>query len=182
MKTLSEHILDIVQNSVKASANLIEIIVMENRNDDLYHLEIRDDGCGMTQETAIRALEPFFTSRTTRKVGLGLPLLKHNAEQAGGSLDISSEPGKGTTVTARFGLSHIDRPALGDIAGVFLLLAIGHPGTGFSYQHTTPEGSFSISTADLRETLGDVSLMNPEIMDGVRELIRNNLEAIHATT
>ena len=181
MKTISDHILDIVQNSVKASANLIEIIVIENRNEDLYHLEIRDDGCGMTQDTAIRALEPFFTSRTTRKVGLGLPLLKQNAVQAGGSLDISSEPGKGTIVTARFGLSHIDRPALGDIAGVFLLLALGHPGAVFSYRHTTAEGSFSISTSELIETLGDVPLKNPEIMEGVRELIRNNLEAIHAT-
>ncbi len=180
MKTISDHILDIAQNSAKASANLIEIIVTENWNDDLYSLEIRDDGCGMTQETAIRAQEPFFTSRTTRKVGLGLPLLKHNAVQTGGSLVISSEPGKGTTVTARFGLSHIDRPILGDIAGVFLLLAIGHPTTGFSYVHTTPNGSISISTAELHETLGDVPLKIPEIMEGVRELIRNNLEMIKA--
>lgn len=83
MKTISDHILDISQNSVKASANLIEIIVREVWNDDLYLLEIRDDGCGMTPETAARAQEPFFTSRNTRKVGLGLPLLKQNAEQTG---------------------------------------------------------------------------------------------------
>jgi len=107
MKTISDHILDIVQNSVKAGATLIEIIVREKWNDDLYTLEIRDDGCGMDSETAARALEPFFTSRTTRKVGLGLPLLRQNAMQTGGSVAIDSEPGRGTAVTARFGYSHV---------------------------------------------------------------------------
>lgn len=181
MKTISDHILDISQNSVKASANLIEIIVREVWNDDLYLLEIRDDGCGMTPETAARAQEPFFTSRNTRKVGLGLPLLKQNAEQTGGSMEIRSELGKGTTVMAQFGYSHIDRPALGDMAWVFLLLAIGHPGTGFRYDHFTPEGAFSISTAELLEILGEVPLKTPEIMAGIRELILTNLMEIKAT-
>ncbi|HPJ78233.1 MAG TPA: ATP-binding protein [Prolixibacteraceae bacterium] len=181
MKTISDHILDIVQNSVKAGATLIEIIVREKWNDDLYTLEIRDDGCGMDSETAARALEPFFTSRTTRKVGLGLPLLRQNAMQTGGSVAIDSEPGRGTAVTARFGYSHIDRPAMGDIAGVFLLTIIGHPQCSFAYLHVTPEGEFSITSQDLRETLGEVPLTDPGIMQAIRELFGNNLEMIKAS-
>lgn len=181
MKTISDHILDIVQNSVKAGATLIEIIVREKWNDDLYTLEIRDDGCGMDSETAARALEPFFTSRTTRKVGLGLPLLRQNAMQTGGSVAIDSEPGRGTVVTARFGYSHIDRPAMGDIAGVFLLTIIGHPPCSFAYLHVTPEGEFSITSRELRETLGEVPLTDPDIMQAIRELFGHNLEMIKAS-
>jgi hypothetical protein len=108
-------------------------------------------------------------------------LLKQNAEQSGGNLALSSEPGKGTTVTARFGLRHIDRPAMGDIAGVFLLSAIGHPGIRLLYSHITPEGSFSVSSEELRETLGDVPMHNAEMMEAIRDLIRNNLEMIKAS-
>jgi len=97
MRTISDHILDILENCVRAFATLIEIMISEDKNCDLYSVIIRDNGCGMTEETAQKAVEPFFTSRTTRKVGLGLPFLKQNAEQAGGSLHIGSEPGKGTT-------------------------------------------------------------------------------------
>lgn len=181
MRTISDHILDIVQNSVKAGATLIEIIVREDWNEDLYTLEIRDNGCGMDQQTATRALEPFFTSRTTRKVGLGLPLLRQNAEQSGGQMTIASEPGKGTVVTAQFGYGHIDRPAMGDIAGVFILTAIGHPNCHFAYHHTTPEGDFALSTSELKETLGEVPLNDPDIMGAIRELFVNNLEGIKAS-
>lgn len=181
MRTISDHILDIVQNSVKADATLIEIIVREFWNDDLYIVEIRDNGCGMTRETAMKALEPFFTSRTTRKVGLGLPLLRQNAEQSGGGVTIDSAPGKGTVVTATFGHSHIDRPSMGDIAGVFLLTVIGHPLITFIYRHITPKGEFSLSSDDLRETLGVVPLGDAAIMPAVRELIVNNLENIGAS-
>lgn len=181
MRTISDHILDIAQNSVKAGATLIEIIVREFLNDDLYTVGIKDNGCGMTRETAMRALEPFFTSRTTRKVGLGLPLLRQNAEQSGGGVTIDSVPGEGTVVTATFGHSHIDRPAMGDIAGVFLLTVIGHPTICFIYRHITPKGEFTLSSDELRETLGDVPLGDAAIMQAVRELIVNNLENIGAS-
>ncbi|HPT32677.1 MAG TPA: ATP-binding protein, partial [Prolixibacteraceae bacterium] len=123
-------------------------MISEDKNCDLYSVIIRDNGCGMTEETAQKAVEPFFTSRTTRKVGLGLPFLKQNAEQAGGSLHIDSEPGKGTVVSADFGLSHIDRPSLGDMAGVFLISVIGHPDIEISYRHQTGDGTFSISSSE----------------------------------
>jgi hypothetical protein len=180
MRTISDHILDILENSVRASANLIEIIILENKNSDLYTVEIRDDGCGMSPDTARKALEPFFTSRTTRKVGLGLPLLKQNAEQTGGLLRLDSSPGKGTMVRAEFGLAHIDRPCLGDIAGVFLLSVIGHPGIKIKYKHLTEKGTFSISSEEIKEVLGNVPLNTAELRLAVKELINNNLEVIQA--
>jgi hypothetical protein len=180
MRTISDHILDILENSVRASANLIEIMITESKNSDLYTVEIRDDGCGMTPETAKKALEPFFTSRTTRKVGLGLPFLKQNAEQAGGLMKIDSVPGKGTIVRATFGLTHIDRPNLGDIAGVFLLSVIGHKGIRIKYEHTTEKGTFAISSEEIKEVLGDVPLHSAELRQAIKELINNNLEMIQA--
>ena len=181
MKTISDHILDILQNSVSAGATLIEIMVSEDKSSDIYSIEIRDNGRGMTPEEAEKAVQPFFTTRTTRKVGLGLPLLKQNAEVSGGSLVISSVPGQGTQVRADFGLSHIDRPAMGDMAGVFILSAIGHPVVGFSYSHTTESGSFRISTSELEEMLEGVPLKTPEIRNAVKELFENQLKEIKAS-
>jgi hypothetical protein len=181
MKTISDHILDILQNSVRAGATLIEIMVNEDKTSDIYTVEIKDNGCGMTKEEVQKAVQPFFTTRTTRKVGLGLPLLKQNAEASGGKLVISSVPGEGTVVKAEFGLSHIDRPAMGDIAGVFVLSAIGHPSVGFIYSHSAGKGRFSISTEELNEMLEGMPLRTPEIRKAVIELIRNNLQSADAS-
>lgn len=181
MKTIADHILDILQNSVTAGATLIEIIVCEDVKPDIYAVEIRDNGRGMTEEEAANALEPFFTTRTTRKVGLGLPLFKQNAEASGGGLSIKSLPGYGTTVRAEFVSKHIDRPVMGDIAGVFVLSAIGHPGVSFRYEHTTSWGTFGISTDEVYEMLDGVPLSASEVRCAVMELIENNLAGIKAT-
>lgn len=180
MKTMADHMMDIIQNSITASATLIEVIVKEDLNVHLYTVTIRDNGRGMTKEEAANALDPFFTSRKTRKVGMGLPLLKQNAEQSGGSVSISSEPGRGTTVTATFGLHHIDRPPSGDIPGVFVLLAAANPGISFHYEHLTDQGAFSVTTESLNEALGPGAWQLREIRDGVGELIRNGLAGINA--
>ena len=180
MKTISEHILDILQNSVRAGASLIEIIVCEDKTLDIYAVEIKDNGRGMTSREAERALQPFFTTRTTRKVGLGLPLFKQNAEMAGGNLIIKSVPGEGTQVKAEFILSHIDKPPMGDIAGVIVLSAIGHPGVGFIYEHSTCEGNFRLSTVEINEMLDGMPLRTPEVRRAVVELIENNLTRIRA--
>ncbi len=121
MKTLSDHILDIVQNSIQAKANLIKIRLEENKIKDICSLIISDNGCGMDTETLKQASNPFFTTRTTRKVGLGLSLLKQNAERANGSFLLSSEQNKGTRVEAVFQLSNMDKPVLGEIWDVFYL-------------------------------------------------------------
>lgn len=181
MKTISDHILDILQNSVRAGATLIEIMVGEDKTSDIYSIEIADNGRGMTPEEADNAVNPFFTTRTTRKVGLGLPLLKQNAEASGGTLGIRTVPGQGTWVRADFALSHIDRPSMGDIAGVFIISAIGHPEVDFCYSHVTDVGRFSISTAELKEMLEGMPLRTPEIRNAVKELIENQLKEIEAS-
>lgn len=181
MKTISDHILDILQNSVRAGATLIEIIVCEDKTSDIYAVEINDNGRGMNPEEVKRASDPFFTTRTTRKVGLGLPLLKQNVQLAGGSLTIKSVLGQGTRVRAEFGLTHIDRPSMGDITGVFVLTAIGHPEVSFSYEHTTETGHFSISTKAIADMLERLPLRTPEVRKAVAELIQNSLEEINAS-
>lgn len=181
MRTLSEHILDIIQNSVRAEATLIEIIVEENKKNDLCSLIIRDNGCGMSEETAAEAINPFFTSRVTRKVGLGLPLLKQNAEQANGSFKLVSKLGKGTTVKAEFVLSNIDRPPLGDIWETFYLTLLSYNSGEIKYSHKTDSGTFDISSTELRDILGDISYQKKEIREGIIELIKTNLEEIEAS-
>ncbi|WP_297099005.1 ATP-binding protein [uncultured Draconibacterium sp.] len=181
MKTLSEHILDIVQNSVSAKATLIEIIVEEDKIADLCSLVIRDNGCGMSKETLAKAINPFFTSRTTRKVGLGIPLLKHSAEAAGGSFSLESELNVGTVLTARFQLSNIDRPPRGDIAETLYLTFLSYTDGNLVYRHKTEKGEFRISSDELKEVLGDVSYQQKEIREGILELIKSNLEEIEAT-
>ena len=138
MKDLASHIMDIVQNSIRACAGEIDITLMESQIQNTLTITIHDNGCGMTPETLAKVRDPFFTSRTVRKVGLGIPLLQQNAERTGGKLDITSTPGKGTTVTATFGYDHLDRPPLGNMAETLCLL-IGASFTGTPpTRHPTP--------------------------------------------
>jgi hypothetical protein len=175
MKTISEHVLDICQNSVTAKATLIEIIVEEDKKNDLYTLVIKDDGCGMSRETLEKAANPFFTSRKTRKVGMGLSLLKQNAEAAGGSLSIRSEFGKGTEVEAVFQLSHLDRPPLGDIWNTWYLTVLANPVIRLIYRHYTLTGNFVIDSEEIMNLLKGVSLKQRDVKRAVIEMIRNNL-------
>lgn len=178
MKDLSSHILDIVQNSIRAKATLIGINVEEHPEHNELKITISDDGRGMTKEEAERASDPFYTSRTTRKVGLGLSLLKQNAEMTGGSFGLESEPGKGTKVTATFGLNHLDRPEMGDLTGTLLLL-IGSPGgPEYVFQHQTPSGIFKLDTREIRQILENVPFTNPEVRKFLKEMIQENLEQI----
>jgi hypothetical protein len=178
MRTLSEHILDIVQNSIAAKATLIEIIVKEDKKKDLCSLIIKDNGCGMNEEILKKATNPFFTTRVTRKVGLGLSLLKQNAEQANGSFYLNSEIAKGTRVAANFQLSNVDRPPLGDIWNTYYLTILSHDELEINYQHKTEKGEFLIQSSELRKMLGSVSLKEKEIRNAIIELIKNNLSDI----
>ncbi|MGN0986184.1 MAG: ATP-binding protein [Candidatus Enterenecus sp.] len=163
MKELSEHILDIAQNSVAAGAANIGITLTEDEAGWLT-VVIADDGRGMSPEFLSAVTDPFTTTRTTRKVGLGLPLYRQTAEQTGGSLQIRSAPGAGTTVTAVFDLGHLDCPPLGDIAGTIALLVQGSPELDIAYWHTTPAGTVELSTREMRQLLGgDISLAEPEV-------------------
>ncbi|MEE4286141.1 MAG: ATP-binding protein [Mariniphaga sp.] len=181
MKTISDHVLDIVQNSVRAKATLIEIIVEEDKKSNLYNLAINDNGCGMSREVLEKAANPFFTSRNTRKVGLGLSLLKQNAEAANGSFKINSEPGHGTEVEVAFQLNHLDRPPMGDIWNTWFLNLLSHPEIRWIYRHRTPEGFFEMDSAELLKMLEGVSLQQKEIKQAIIEMIKNNLNNIKAS-
>jgi hypothetical protein len=178
MKTISEHVLDIVQNSVRAKATLIEIIVDEDKINDLYVLQIKDNGCGMNNEMLKMATNPFFTSRKTRKVGLGLSLLKQNAENTGGSFSVMSEEKKGTTVKAVFRHSNIDRPPLGDIWNTWYFTLLSNQNIRIIYRHQTIFGEMEIDSKEVFDMLDGVPLRQKEIKEAVIGLIINNLREI----
>jgi len=181
MKDLALHILDILQNSVTAGSTLIEVCIDELPVANKYVLRIVDDGKGMDAETIKQVTDPFFTTRTTRKVGLGLPLLKQNVERTGGTFAIHSQPGKGTEVVAEFGFNHIDRLPTGDIAGTLALTASSYPDIDFIYTHTTPEGTFVFDTIEIKEKLESIPIYDAEVINFMKDLIRDNLTAIKAS-
>ncbi len=171
MKELSLHLLDVAKNSVSAGAAHVSITLDED-GDGWLTLAIADDGRGMAPEFLARVTDPFTTTRTTRKVGLGLPLLRLTAEQTGGSLSIDSTLGVGTTLTARFPRRHLDGPPLGDLPGAVALLIQGSPDMELTYRHTTPKGEAALSTAELRDILGDdVSLAEPEVFAWIQDYL-----------
>lgn len=178
MRDLSEHIMDIIQNSVRAEATLVELEIIEDLKVDTYKLIFKDNGCGMSAEVLAKVCDPFFTSRTTRKVGLGLSLLKQNAEQAGGGLKIWSEEGKGTKLEVSFSHSNIDRPVLGNIAETMMLLVGANPEMDFIYKHTTSEGKYVFDTKEVKEVLEGVLVSDPQILIYLKEMINENISTI----
>jgi hypothetical protein len=156
--------LDIVQNSISASADSIEIEIEEDSERDVLVISIRDNGHGIPREHLSQAVDPFYTSRQTRKVGLGLSLLQQAAVQSDGHLDISSEEGKGTEVRAFFKHSHIDRMPLGDIGKTMSILIIGNPQIDFAYYHRVEGNEFEFDTRSLREQLDGIPLHDPHVI------------------
>ena len=175
MKDLSMHIMDILQNSTRAGASEVTLEVLEDAAADTLTIRFIDNGCGMDAETVQKVINPFFTTRTTRKVGLGLPLLKQNTEQTGGSLDIQSEKGKGTTVTAVFGRSHLDRPPMGDLAGTVVLTASAYPDIRFIFHYHNGETDYVFDTVEVNEALDGISIQEPEVIQYLKEMIQENI-------
>jgi signal transduction histidine kinase len=149
MEDLSLHILDIAENSISGSAKRIEIRIDEDQANDVLTIEIKDDGKGMDEQTLQKALDPFFTTRTTRRVGLGLSLLAQATRETDGKIELNSSPGQGTTVKATFCLSHLDRKPMGDINETIRTLVAGHPEIDFLYEH---KRNGSVYRFDTRET------------------------------
>ncbi len=174
MPEISLNILDVAENSTRAEASLVEITVNADFEKDRLTVIIKDDGCGMSEEQVARVIDPFFTSRTTRKVGLGVPFFKYAAESTGGSFTIESRLGIGTTVTAVFVLSHIDRMPLGDITSTIHTLVVYHPDTEFLYRYCYNGASFTLDTREFRQILGDVPFDTPEISEYIREYLTEN--------
>ena len=150
MEDLSLHILDIVENSIRAKASRIEIRVVEDTAKDLLTIEISDNGQGIDEETVKKVVDPFFTTRTTRRVGLGLPLLSQAARESGGDVEIESKVGRGTRVKATFGYSHIDRKPLGNMETTLTTLIVGNPEVDFIYEHKKDELEYRLDTKEIR--------------------------------
>ncbi len=177
MKELSLHILDIAQNSITAGASLVNIIVGESAFSDAITIDIIDDGCGMSKELLARVISPFTTSRTTRKVGLGIPMFKHGAESCGGSFEIDSVEGAGTSLRAVYQLSHIDRPPLGDIAETILTLIVCNPDKpDFEFAYKTDDGEYRLDTREIREILDGVPLNEPDVVSWLKENLTEGIE------
>lgn len=172
MNTLTFHITDIVSNSVRAGATriLLEIIIEEGK----ATIRIADNGCGMDAETVSHVANPFYTTRTTRKVGLGLPFLKQNAEQTGGYITIASQPGEGTEVTACFHTSHIDCPPWGDLPGTVAMLISGNPDINLCFIYRKEAYEFSLSTSELKAIFEEIPLSHPKVILSLKELIAAN--------
>lgn len=187
MKELSLNILDIAQNSIKANASLLEIL-LEETNETL-RITIIDNGCGMTPEILARVTDPFCTTRTTRKVGMGLPLFKMEAEQTGGNLEISSKSiadypdSHGTKVSALFFKNHIDFTPLGDVISTVITIIQGScDKTELIYRHIYPETGLDVKldTRILKETLGnEVPLSEPEVLQWITEFLKENYNTNH---
>lgn len=183
MRELALHILDITENSVSAGAQNIIIRVVEDHLADRLAISVQDDGRGMDAQTVAAVIDPFVTSRTTRKVGLGIPLLKEAAELCNGSLAIDSTPGKGTLIQVDFQFNHIDRMPLGDLADTFLNLLIAHPEVHwvFDYQVASSQNgrqSFLFDDQQVKETLEGIPLCDPTVLEYLRSVFQEGIAEI----
>ena len=178
MKELSLHILDIAENGITAGADCIHIRVEEARKEDLLTIKIEDNGRGMPAEKLENPTDPFITSRTTRRVGLGLSLLAVAAQRCEGKLEIEAEPGRGTKVAVTFRYSHIDRAPLGDMASTITTLIMGNPLIDFVYTHVIDAEDFTLDTRELKEGSEDQSLTDPVLIHHLSQSIRNSLNQL----
>ena len=178
MRELALHILDIAENSVAAQASQIRITVEENTHADRLKIEIIDNGCGMDPETAQKAVDPFFTSRATRKVGLGIPLLKEAAEACSGGLVLESASGKGTRLEVDFQRSHIDRMPLGDLPTTFLALLVGAPQVHWVFTVRADGSEFTFDNAEMKQALGDVSITEPDVLSWLKATLQAGVAEI----
>lgn len=182
MQELSLHVLDLAQNSVTAGATLIEITVEQHRPSDRLVIAITDNGCGMTPEQVKKATDPFFTSRTTRKVGLGLPFFEMLARQTSGSFELESHPGSGTGVRAVFDTSSVDCLPLGDMAETMTTLIGCNPGLDFVYTLRVDGKTFCADTRQFRQVLEGVPLSEPAVLNFIRDYIREHSESLYKDT
>jgi hypothetical protein len=172
VEELSLHILDIAENSLRAGAKNVGILV--NRDGDLLQIDIRDDGNGMDAETLARVRNPFFTTKH-KKTGLGIPLLAQAAEQAGGGLTVDSAPGRGTRVTVTFQWSHIDRPKMGALAETLLTIIAGHPELDLVYEERVGGEAFHLDTREIKNELDDVPINSPAVLEALRGMLKDGM-------
>jgi anti-sigma regulatory factor (Ser/Thr protein kinase) len=175
MEDISLHILDIAENSIRADAKCITIIVVRDGKNDLLRVEVIDDGKGMDAETLARVRDPFFTTKH-KKTGLGIPLLTQAAEQTGGTLVIESAPGAGTRVLVTFGLSHMDRPAIGNMAETLITLIAGHADRDYIYEERDGEHTFRFDTREIKAELEGVPISGPAALAAIRGMLQEEIK------
>lgn len=179
MRELSLNVMDVAQNSITAGASLIEIRVEEDRQKGELVISILDNGKGMSKEQVRRVVDPFFTTRTTRKVGLGVPLFKMEAEMTGGDFSVRSELGKGTEVRARFITTHVDMIPLGNINDTMVLLISCNPDRDFLFIHQIDGKKLELDTRQLHQVLGeDVPLNEPDVVQWIRGYLQEQTDLL----
>ena len=183
MRELSLHVLDVVENAMEAGVLHIDLRIVEDLDVDRLTITVRDDGCGMDAETVQKVRDPFFTTRMTRHVGLGIPLFAAAAERCGGALTVESSPGKGTTVTATFQHSHLDRAPLGDMTSTLMGILMRDRDFDLHYVHRVggahmPAASFEFDTAEIKRELGSLPLSYPEVRRWLGEFIAQGEQSL----
>ena len=178
MEDLSLHILDIAENALRAHASRIEIVISSDSRNDLLTVEVSDDGKGMDPDTLAKVRDPFFTTKR-KKTGLGIPLIAQAAELAEGKFAIESTSGKGTRVKAVFRLSHIDRPAVGDMAGTVLTLIAGHPEVDILYEERRDGAVSRLDTTEIKHELEGVPINEPAVLAAIRTMLNKDFILIN---
>lgn len=181
MRELSLHILDVLENSVEAGATRIELSIVEDLQSDVLTIRAADNGRGMTADFVGRVLDPFVTTRSTRHVGLGLPLFAAAAERCNGKLWVQSQPGVGTTVEATFQHSHIDRAPLGDVVGTLMAVLLSERPVDICYQHSVDGRVFDLDTTEIRSELEDVPLSYPSVRQWLQCTLTEGLAGLGST-
>lgn len=179
MRELSLHVLDVIENALEAGASWIQVRIDEDLEADLLAIEIVDNGRGMSKELIDKVLNPFYTTRKTRHVGLGLPLFREAARRCNGELVVQSEPGKGTRVKATFRHSHIDRAPIGDMSSALLAALLSGYSADLDYTHCVGDRKFQLNTAEIRKELGDIPLAYPKVRDWLLRELREGEAGLH---
>ena len=179
MKELAMHVYDLMENSTAANSTEVQLTIKDSLKDNIYAFTIVDNGKGMTPEFMVKVTDPYTTSRTTRKVGLGLPLIKMNTENCGGGMKLQSEVGKGTRLDFWFQHNHWDRPPMGDLAGTIVMLCAAHQDIHIVYRHITDDGEFVFDTNEIKEALDGMDMNDVKVFNWLKEMVQENLEEIH---
>ncbi len=175
LERLTDHIMDIAMNAVRAGGRNVSIAVVSKKERNLLTVTITDDGAGMTEDVARAAMDPFFSTKEKKRIGLGIPLLQGAAEMCGGDFSLESSPGKGTTVRATFALDHPDLPPLGNMKETILLLCVSNPEVRFIFHYQDDGKEFVLDTQEIHELLDGVPISHPEVIDFLERYLDEHL-------
>jgi hypothetical protein len=178
LREISLHIIDIAENGIAADADLITIKISESTANNLLEVTVADNGTGISPELIDKVTDPFFTTKKTRRIGLGLSLFKEAAERCGGEFSIRSEAGKGTKIFASFTLDHLDLAPIGDLAGSVMCLIMGNPGVDFVYEYEYNKKSFSLDTREIKKELDGVPVNRPEVLRYISDMIEGSVKEL----